>query len=139
MVEIERAAAIYPWSLNQFLGSSMRDNEHALVLQEQAQGEIFGFCIYQQVLDEATLMNIAVHPDRQGMGRGRLLMDSLLRQLPLQGANRCLLEVRSSNLGAIALYRHFGFGDDGVRSKYYPGASGSEDALLMSCELVLEQ
>jgi ribosomal-protein-alanine N-acetyltransferase len=140
MADIERAAAIHPWSLSQFLDSSMRENEHALVSQEQADGEIFGFCIYQQVLDEATLMNVAVHPDRQGRGQGRLLMDSLLRQqLPLQGVSRCLLEVRRSNLGAIALYRHFGFVDDGVRSTYYTTINGSEDALLMSCELVLEQ
>ena len=139
MADIERAAAIHPWSLSQFLDSSMRENEHALVLQEQADCEIFGFCVYQQVLDEAPLMNIAVHPARQGRGQGRLLMDSLLRQLPLQGVSRCLLEVRRSNPGAIALYRHVGFVDDGVRGNYYPTINGSEDALLMSCELVLEQ
>jgi len=138
MAEIERATAIHPWSLNQFLGSSLREHEHSLVLQEQADGEILGFCIYQQVLDEATLMNIAVHPDRQGRGQGRLLMDCLLRQLSSQGVNRCLLEVRRSNLGAIALYRHVGFIDDGVRNNYYPTTSGCEGALLMSCELVPE-
>jgi ribosomal-protein-alanine N-acetyltransferase len=139
MAEIERLAAIYPWSLGQFQGSSRRENEHALVLQEQANGEMLGFCIFRQVLDEATLMNVAVHPDRQGRGQGRLLMDCLLRQLPSQGVSRCLLEVRRSNLGAIALYHRLGFADDGVRSNYYPTASGREDALLMSCELVLEQ
>ena len=53
MAEIERATAIHPWSLNQFLGSSLREHEHSLVLQQQADGEILGFCIYQQVLDEA--------------------------------------------------------------------------------------
>ena len=139
MVEIERVAALHPWSLGQFRDSSMCDNEHSLVLQEQAGGKVFGFCIYQQVLDEATLMNMAVHPDRQRMGQGRLLMECLLRQLPSRGASRCLLEVRRSNLGAIALYRHFDFVDDGVRNNYYPTASGHEDALLMSCELVPEQ
>ena len=139
MAEIERVTAIHPWSLNQLLESSLREHEHSLVLQEQADGEILGFCIYQQVLDEATLMNIAVHPDRQGRGQGRLLMAWLLRQLSSQGASRCLLEVRRSNLAAIALYRHVGFVDDGVRSNYYPTTSGHEDALLMSCELVPEQ
>jgi ribosomal-protein-alanine acetyltransferase len=139
MAEIERAVAIHPWSLSQFLASSIRENEHSLVLREQKGAEVFGFCIYQQVLDAAMLMNIAVHPERQGRGLGRLLMGSLLRKLPLQGVNRCLLEVRRSNLGAIALYRNSGFVDDGVRSNYYPMTNGREDALLMSCELVLEQ
>ena len=139
MAEIERAAAIHPWSLSQFLGSSLQESEHSLVLQEQTGGEVFGYCIYQRALDEATLMNIAVHPDRQGMGQGRLLMDCLLRQLSTEDVSRCLLEVRRSNLGAIALYRHFGFVDDGVRCNYYPTANGHEDALLMSCEVVLKQ
>jgi ribosomal-protein-alanine N-acetyltransferase len=139
MAEIERVAAVHPWSLSQFRGSSMHESEHSLVLQEQTGGEVFGYCIYQRILDAATLLNIAVRPDRQGMGQGRLLMDYLLRQLPLQGVSRCLLEVRRSNLGAIALYRHIGFVDDGVRNNYYPTANGREDALLMSCGVVLEQ
>lgn len=139
MAEIERVTAIHSWSLNQFLESSLREHEHSLVLQQQADGEVLGFCIYQQVLDEATLMNIAVHPDRQGGGQGRLLLGCLLRQLSSQGASRCLLEVRRGNLAAIALYRHVGFVDDSVRSNYYPTTSGREDALLMSCELVPEQ
>jgi ribosomal-protein-alanine N-acetyltransferase len=139
LAEIERRVAIHPWSLDQFLASSLREHEYCLVLQEQTGGAVFGFCIYRQVLDEATLMNIAVHPDRQGRGQGRRLVDSLLRQLSSQDVCRCLLEVRRSNLSAIALYRQQGFVDDGVRSNYYPTTSGCEDALLMSCELVPEQ
>ena len=139
MAEIERAVVNHPWTLRQFLGSSIRESEHSLVLQEQTSDEVFGFCIYQQVLDEATLMNMAVRRERQGKGLGRLLMDYLLRQLRLQGVNRCLLEVRRGNPGAIALYRHSGFVDDGVRGTYYSTTSGREDALLMSCEPVLEQ
>lgn len=139
MAEIERAAAIHPWSLNQFLESSLRENEYSLVLLEHEEGELFGFCIYQKIRDVVTLMNIAVHPDWQRRRQGHLLMDCLLRHLPAQGVSRCLLEVRRSNRAAIALYRHLGFVDDGVRSNYYPVPGGREDALLMSLELVPEQ
>ena len=135
LVEIEREAASTPWSLNQFLASSLRDNEYSLVC-EQIDGVIAGFCVYQRVLDEATLMNIAVHPHYQGIGLGGLLVDRLLQILLDSGVESCLLEVRCSNEVARALYRKTGFVDDGVRKDYYPTDNGREDALLMSCQLV---
>ncbi|MCZ6831549.1 MAG: hypothetical protein O7F73_18545, partial [Gammaproteobacteria bacterium] len=52
-------------------------------------------------------------------------------------AVRCLLEVRCSNGGAIALYRKHGFTEDGVRKNYYPTDGGREDALLMSLNLTV--
>lgn len=136
--DIERCAAHSPWSLNQFLSSSLREHEASLALVSP-HAVIVGFCVYQQLLDEVTLMNIAVHPDQQGQGCASQLLDALLSLLVKAGTTRCLLEVRRGNTAAIALYRKFGFVDDGVRKDYYPGVDGREDALLMSCELVREQ
>lgn len=138
MVDVEHAAAIHPWSLTQFLASSLRDKDHFLVLEDSCAARLVGFCVFQQVLDEATLLNIAVHPDWQGKGQGAQLMAYLLRELPALGVVRCLLEVRRSNLSGTSLYRRFGFVEDGVRSQYYPTPNGREDALLMSCEVVTE-
>jgi ribosomal-protein-alanine N-acetyltransferase len=135
LVAIEREAAISPWSLNQFLSSSLRDNEHTLVLEDGA-GVVAGFCIYRCLPDEASLMNIAVRPARQGTGLGRQLLSRLQQTLLGLGVKRCLLEVRRGNKAAIALYRNLGFVDDSVRKDYYPTESGREDALLMSCQLV---
>ena len=134
LADIEQAAAINPWSLSQFVGSSLRDNEYSLVLENEA-GDAVGFVVYQRVLDEATLMNIAVEPENQGRGGGAQLLTALRERLGDAGVSRCLLEVRRSNRAAIALYRKFGFVDDGVRKNYYPTVEGREDALLMSQEL----
>lgn len=131
---IEQRAAPGPWSLSQFVASSLRDSEGSLVV-ESPDGATLGFAVYQRVLDEATLLNIAVLPDHQGRGIGGSLMRALLEQLRTEGVARLLLEVRRGNHPAIALYRRFGFVDDGVRRDYYPTASGREDALLMSCQL----
>jgi len=46
------------------------------------------------------------------------------------------LEVRPSNIAAVALYRCAGFSVIGVRSGYYQNASGKEDALVMACDLM---
>jgi ribosomal-protein-alanine N-acetyltransferase len=134
LAELERLTAINPWPLEQFVYSSLRDNQGSLVLEGET-GEVLGFAIFQQVLDEVTLMNIAVHPEYQGRGHGRRLLVALLQELVARGVARCLLEVRRSNTAAQALYRAQGFVDDGVRSNYYPTADGREDALLMSLEL----
>jgi ribosomal-protein-alanine N-acetyltransferase len=131
---IEQLVAINPWSLSQFVGSSLEENQHCMVLESGA-GEIRGFAICQRVLDEATLLNIAVQPGYQGRGFGVQLLQALLEHLRGEGVHRILLEVRRGNERAIGLYRRFHFIDDGVRSGYYPGANGREDALLMSCQL----
>jgi ribosomal protein S18 acetylase RimI-like enzyme len=47
-----------------------------------------------------------------------------------------LLEVRPSNEKALALYRHFGFQQIGVRRGYYPAEQGREDALVLTHSLV---
>ena len=41
------------------------------------------------------------------------------------------LEVRASNISAIALYENIGFNEMAIRRSYYPAHSGREDAVLM--------
>lgn len=134
MADLEKRAAINPWSLSQFLESSLRDSDAALVA-ESGDAALLGFAIFQRVLDEASLLNIAVEPTQQGRGLGAALLRHLLESLAQQGVSRLLLEVRCGNLPAIRLYRRLGFVDDGRRPDYYPVPGGREDALLMSREL----
>ncbi|KZX59614.1 hypothetical protein A3709_15145 [Halioglobus sp. HI00S01] len=103
---------------------------HALVLEQS--GDVWGFLIYALVLDEASVDNVAVLPEAQGMGYGRLLLDTALQQMQALGAVRCMLEVRESNVAARGLYEKRGFQLDGRRRDYYKTAEGREDALLMS-------
>ncbi|MDJ0878320.1 MAG: ribosomal protein S18-alanine N-acetyltransferase [Halieaceae bacterium] len=136
MAAIEKSAAIDPWSLSQFLESSLLDSNRSLVLEDDS--GLLGFAIYQRVQDEATLLNIAILPARQRQGLGAQLLQSLVERLTRQGVTRLLLEVRRGNAAAIALYRRLGFVDDGVRPDYYPLPGGREDALLMSRELEVD-
>jgi ribosomal-protein-alanine N-acetyltransferase len=125
-----------PWTQSQFAGacSGHADGmERALVAECGGQPE--GFVVYSGVLDEVCIHNIAVRPALQGRGLGRLLLTAVLARARDDGARRCFLEVRASNLAARALYDRLGFRPDGVRKNYYPTAAGREDAVLMSMQL----
>lgn len=125
--QIENLVQTHPWTLKQFEESI---NSYQSTVIEQ-QGEVVGFCILQPVLDEANLLLMAIHPQQQGKGLGYQLLDqsmALLKNNPLQ----IFLEVRESNLSAIALYEKSGFHQIDMRRNYYPKADGGkEHAIIM--------
>jgi ribosomal-protein-alanine N-acetyltransferase len=95
-------------------------------------GDLLGIVIYSQVLDEVSIHDIIIDPASRGCGFGGQLLREMLAVVRKRGVRRALLEVRSSNSPAIALYRGNGFCADGVRRSYYPSPEGREDAMLMS-------
>jgi len=134
MAEIERRVSPGPWSLSQFISACRSDILRVLICSCE-DSDLAGFAVFSAVLEEATLMNIAVHPQKQGLGLGRALLESVLENLSGENCDRLLLEVRASNIPAITLYRKQGFVEDGLRKNYYPGPMGREDAVLMSLKL----
>lgn len=133
LFEIEQVAHLVPWS-----EGTLRNNQgdKYLNLKWQAQGEILAFAICQQVLDEATLFNIAVHPKAQGKGIGKQLLSGLIEQLRCRDVLTLWLEVRASNQVAIQLYQSLGFNEVTVRKRYYPTPDGGrEDAIVMALYL----
>jgi ribosomal protein S18 acetylase RimI-like enzyme len=53
--------------------------------------------------------NVAVHPDLQGQGIGRALMDAATGLIVQRGGSWAGLEVREDNVAACGLYRGMGF------------------------------
>ncbi len=95
-----------------------------------------GSFLLMPVVDEVHLLNITVRPDRQGQGLGRRLLNKVQERAVGCGMPSILLEVRPSNRHALAVYRHVGFVQIGVRKHYYPAAAGSrEDAIVMRLPL----
>jgi ribosomal-protein-alanine N-acetyltransferase len=95
-------------------------------------GELVGYALIMFAVDEAHLLNLSVAASRQGRGYGARLLAQSMRVARGAGAQRLLLEVRTSNARAIALYRAFGFRQIGVRRAYYPAVNGREDALVLA-------
>ncbi|WP_410016493.1 ribosomal protein S18-alanine N-acetyltransferase [Sodalis sp. C49] len=129
---IEQASHAFPWTAKTFASNQ---GERYLNLKLTVADTLAAFAITQTVLDEATLFNIAVHPDFQRRGLGRSLLEHLIAQLEQRDILTLWLEVRQSNRPAIALYRSLGFNDVTVRRDYYPSAVGREDAIIMALPL----
>lgn len=61
--------------------------------------------------ETAFITIVAVDPSYRRMKLASALLGGVLSSLRSRAFSRCLLEVQTANLGAIALYRKFGFHD----------------------------
>jgi ribosomal-protein-alanine N-acetyltransferase len=129
VLEIERAGYHFPWSANVF-SECMKAGYVCRVCFSDI--ELMGYGIMSVGAGECHVMNLCVHPERQGHGYGALLMDDLLAIARRSRAHIAFLEVRISNRRAHALYQHLGFNEVGVRKDYYPALKGREDAYVLA-------
>lgn len=133
LFDIEQAAHLVPWSMG-----TLKNNmgERYLNLKIECNDQIVGFAICQTVLDEATLFNIAIHPNYQGQKLGFTLLNVLIEQLRNKGILTLWLEVRESNQNAIRLYEKLNFNEVDIRKNYYPTPNGKrENAVIMAAYL----
>ncbi|MDC0887776.1 ribosomal protein S18-alanine N-acetyltransferase [Porticoccus sp.] len=127
---IEKIATPYPWRKEQFTDSHKK---HTCLIMAIG-SSIIGYVIYNTVVDDAEVINIAIHPEYQHNGYGRYLLEYLISILP-KSTKRFFLEVRVTNTNAIYLYEDIGFVAICERKNYYRSASKTEDAILMALEL----
>ena len=77
---------------------------------------VAGFCVWRQVaLDEAELLNIAVHPAFRRRGIGSALLSALGERVN----GPVFLEVAETNAPARAFYEKYGWEQIGTRPRYY--------------------
>lgn len=90
--------------------------------------ELLSIGCFWEILDEAHITLLAVHPHYQSRGLGQAMLLALMAQATERGLERATLEVRASNLPALSLYKKFGFKLAGRRRGYYKQTL--EDALI---------
>jgi ribosomal-protein-alanine N-acetyltransferase len=133
---IEQAVQRFPWTRGNF--ADALNCGYDCRVDEAEGGAIRGYAILMPVINEAELLTIGVAQAGQRKGLGRAMLAEMLEAARAKNMRRVFLEVRPSNVAAIALYRSAGFSEIGVRCGYYQSANGSEDALVMACELTGE-
>jgi ribosomal-protein-alanine N-acetyltransferase len=126
--QIERISYSDPWPLSVFRDELANRASQGLVAVS-TDGEVVGYCFYWTVGEEADIHTVTVAPECRRRGVASRLLHSVIQSATSGGVRRLLLEVRSKNRAAIALYHKHGFVQDSVRRGYY---GGGDDAVLMS-------
>jgi len=132
IMSIEPHIYSHPWTLGNFV-DSLKSGYSAWVLEKDT--EIIGYSLQMMVLDEAHLLNLSIAKAYQKRGLGRLLLEHMIQIAKNLNAIHMFLEVRPSNISAIALYENMGFNEMAIRRNYYPSTIGREDAILMGLAL----
>lgn len=110
------------------------EQKQAFITVAELEGKVIGYCIIYYVMDEAEIARIAIGGDVRRKGLGKGLLQYTCECCKERGVERLLLDVRESNVGAIAFYEYYGFQQDGIRKHFYE--MPKEDAVLMSMSLV---
>ena len=116
-----------PWSLSSL--EKELTNPNALYIVVKLGEKVVGFGGIWVVFDEATVINIAVHPDYRGIHISDIIMENLINKAKSMGACSMTLEVRISNIPAIKLYEKYGFIIEGTRKNFYDNPK--EDGHIM--------
>lgn len=123
------------WTRSQCAGILPMSGVSLMLAHDSGRLPPIGFSLFRTVVGEAELLLLAVAPDYQRRGIGRLLLEQFVERARASGATRVHLEVRDGN-PAVQMYRLAGFEPAGRRPNYYRGSDGSQfDALTLACEL----
>ena len=125
---IERASYPTPWSRSMFAAELRKPGSIAIGAFGE-DDELLGYAFVSRYVDAWHVMNVAVAPESRRNGVATALLRRLLDETRDDAQRGYTLEVRVSNVGAIALYEGFGFRPKGVRRGYY--TDNREDALIM--------
>lgn len=125
VVSIEEQSFPAPWTRALFEREITVPISHFFIVKDNE--TVIGYGGYWLVADEASIVNLAVHPMRRGAGVGRGIIQFLIEDARKRGARSLFLEVRKGNVAAQRLYASCGFEPAGTRSRYY----GDEDAVVM--------
>lgn len=127
---IELAAHPQPWARPQLLEDLQRPG--ATLCGAFAADVLVGFIDFWRIPDEVQILNLATHPQHRRRGIASLLVEEAVTAARAHHALRVQLEVRRSNVAAIALYEKHHFRRVALRPNYY---RDREDALIMIREL----
>ncbi len=132
VISIERRSFATPWSLAMFVLELSKPSGICLAALED--GRLVGYLVCSRYDRVWHLMNVAIDPERRREGIATELIERLSEEAGPEA--RYTLEVRVSNLPAIAMYERLGFRSAGLRRSYYH--DNGEDALIMWFEAPAE-
>lgn len=128
IAEIEKICFSAPWTEN-----SIREeltNEVAHFITAVSDGRVLGYIGVHEICGEAYVDNVAVRPEYRRFGLGERLVSCAADGAKERGCEFISLEVRKSNIPAIALYEKQGYNIAGERKNFY--TNPVENGLIMT-------
>ena len=112
------------------------------VLVAVVDGEVVGYVLVRQSTPLPSHVHVlqidglAVHPDSQGRGAGRALVEAAVEEARWRGARKLSLRVLETNARARDLYAAFGFEVEGVLREEFLLDGRFVDDVLMARDLL---
>ncbi len=126
VAELEAKCFSDPWPYESFINTL--SNDHAAYFTLYADGAFAGYIGMYDLIDEVSIINVAVDPECRGCGYGKKLMQAAEDFAREHGCASITLEVRESNTPARVLYEKTGYRIFGTQKNYY--TNPKEDAIL---------
>ena len=128
ILEIENICFTSRWTSEMFL-YELHENEFGHMYVLEIADKVAGFIDFWTPFECCQLANIAIHPDYQGKGWSRCLLDVMVETAEQEQCETVMLEVRPSNTAARGLYKAYDFIEVNIRKGYY--SDNGEDAIVM--------
>ena len=135
VVAIEGVSFQTPWSRSAFR-YELTQNRVARSVVVRVGRDLAGYLCLWEIGHEIHITNLAVDPGFRRRGVARALLGQTMEDARRGGVELLFLEVRPTNVEALALYESFGFSVIGRRKGYY--FDTGEDALVMEARLRAE-
>lgn len=111
-------------------------DREAQIVAVDADGSVVGHLYIEReghpVTRHVASLGVAVSARVRGRGIGTALMSEAMRWARSVGVEKIVLSVYPNNTGAIALYRKFGFIQEGRLARHSRKSYGDEDEILMA-------
>ena len=116
-----------PWSYRDVV--DLISTEGAMCFTAIDNGRVAAYVIGRLIPPEGEIYRVAVRDEYRRRGIAYRLLDFAMKTSRGAGLECAFLEVRSQNVPAIKLYKSYGFGEVGIRKKYY--RDPEDDAIVM--------
>lgn len=133
--EIENECFVEPYKMSD-LEYELNDNPVNKMFVALDGDYIVGFIDFMITFNSSTLTQLAVTSSYRRKGIATQLLNKMVESFPSDIDDKVetiTLEVRKSNIGALKLYKSFGFVSVTVKPKYYKNL---EDAIYMVMRLI---
>lgn len=105
------------WTVHNLIGEFNYEFSH--FFGEVVDGNVVGYVCVRTIYEEAQICNIAVLPEYRRQGIATRLLNTVAEFAATKECERCELEVNTSNVAAVELYKKNGYEIAGTRINFY--------------------